>query len=268
MALTSGKKTVAGSARGLVSLGVIATVACLQGGLGLIKSGFARPARVGQGGTDFAKINDVALDRVIGVFQSSETGGVADADVSIDALSGEWLFKNSAGVDAITVADIGRYCFVIDDETVARTSASGVRPRAGVVMAVDATGVMVATSPQVAAGAERVVRLYFAINETDTLAGTSAELVSPVKGVITRLTTIVQKAVTTGGDVTAAVDTTAVDGLACTIADAATKGSVVTDTPTAGHASTAVAAGQRIQVVPDAAFATAGAISGYVEIAY
>src|SRR3546814_11606565 len=134
MTLTSGKKTVAGSARGLVSLGVIATVACLQGGLGLIKSGYARPARVGQGGTDFAKINDVALDRVIGVFQSSETGGVADADVSIDALSGEWLFKNSAGVDAITVADIGRYCFVIDDETVARATASGIRSPAGVVM--------------------------------------------------------------------------------------------------------------------------------------
>src|SRR3546814_14170186 len=100
MTLTSGKKTVAGSARGLVSLGVIATVACLQGGLGLIKSGYARPARVGQGGTDFAKINDVALDRVIGVFQSSETGGVADADVSIAAPSGEWLFKKSTGVPA------------------------------------------------------------------------------------------------------------------------------------------------------------------------
>lgn len=268
MALTGGKKTVQGSGRGLHRVGITALVACFQGGMAMLSSGYARPARVGQGGTDVLKMADVALDRVVGVFQDGVTGAAADGTNEVDAQAGDWLAKNSAGVDAITIADIGRYCFVIDDETVAKTSASGTRPRAGVVVAVGATGVMVQISAAIAAAAARTLVLPFFINETDTLAGTSAELVSPVAGVITRMTTIVQKAITTGGDVTAAVDTTAVVGLTCTIADAAAKGSIVTDTPTAGDASTIVAAGQRIQIVPGAPFATAGAVSGILEIAY
>ena len=78
----------------------------------------------------------------------------------------------------------------------------------------------------------------------------------------------VQVAVTTGGPITTSVAGVAVDGLSCVIPDAAAKGSVVSDTPTAGHASRAVTVGSRIQVIPDAAFATAGAVSGYVEITY
>ena len=268
MALSQGKPTVAGTARGLLNVGVVAAVACLQGGLGLIKAGYARPARVGQGGNDFAKVNDVADARIAGVMLESITGGSADGDELINIQSGDWLMKNSAGVDAITVADIGKYCFVIDDETVAKTSASGTRPRAGVVKVVDSAGVMIGASPEIAAAASRLVFLPFSINATDLSAGTSAELVSPVAGIVSRVSTVVQTAIVTGGDVTATVGVTVVNGLTCTIADGAAKGSVVTDTPTAGHATAVVAAGDRIQIVPAAAFNAGGALNGILEIAY
>ncbi len=268
MALSSGKKIQTARVGAMLNQGIVAGVVCYQGGLAMVSSGYVRPARVGQGGSDAAKLADVAASRVIGFFDAAATGGATDGATTVDILEGWILCKNSAGVDAIAQANVDHYCFVADDETVARLSNGGLRPRAGIVREVVSEGVWVEVGAAIAAAAQRFIQIPFAINETDTLAGTSAELASPVSGRISRLTTVVQKAVTTGGDVTAAIGTTAVVGLACTVADAATKGTVVTDTPTLGDASTLVAAGDRIQIVPGAPFATAGAISGFIEIAY
>mgnify|MGYP001546192369 CR=1 FL=1 len=267
MALTAPKRTQKWAGGGLLNVGVVAAVVVLQGGLVMLSSGYARPARAGQGGNDLAKMADVANSRVIGMALQSVTGGATDGAVTLDVEEGTYLLKNSAGVDAITVAEVDRYCFVVDDETVASNSAGGTRPRAGIVREVTSEGVWVEISAAASAGASRSVFLPWSINETDTLAGTSAELVAPGAGRIVRNTVIVQKAVTTGGDVTTAVGVTAVAGLACTIADGAAKGAVVTDTPTAGDASTIVAAGDRIQIIPGAPFNTAGAVSGVLEIA-
>jgi hypothetical protein len=204
--------------------------------------------------------------QVLGLAVDSVVGGAADGDVRVQVERREvFQVANSAGGDEITVADIGELCFLVDNQTVAKTIGAGLRPIAGRIEDVDANGVWV--NFQFARGPRRHV-LQFAINETDTLAGTSQELLSPVVGAITQLDVTVQKAVTTGGDVTASVGGVAVDGLACTIADGAAKGARVTDTPTAGHATTIVAVGSRIQVVPAAAFNVAGAVSGLLEITY
>jgi hypothetical protein len=267
MALAAPKRTRKMAGGGLFNVGVVSAVACLQGGLIMLSSGYARPARAGQGGNDIAKLADVANCRVVGMALASVTGGATDGAVTLDVEEGIYLLKNSAGVDAITVADLERYCFVVDDETVAGNSAGGTRPRAGIVREVSSEGVWVEISAAAVAGATRSIFLPWYINETDTLAGTSAELVAPHGGRIVRNTVIVQKDVTTGGDVTVNVGVTAVAGLTNTIANAATKGTVVTDTPTAGDATTIVAAGDRIQIVPGAPFATAGAVSGVLEIA-
>lgn len=251
-----------------LNLGVAALAVCLQGGLAIIAEGYARPGRTGQGGSDALKAADAATYRAVGMFTASVTGGAADGDVTVDVQAGTFLLANAAGTDALTIADIGKPCFVVDDATVGRSSARGTRCLAGVVRGVDADGVAVEIGTGAEAAGDRRVFLPFFINETDTLAGTTAELVSPVAGEIVGLTTIVQKAVTTGGTITASVDGTAVDGLSIAVADAATKGTVGHDTPTAGHASTVVTLGSRIQVVPEAAFQTAGAVSGFVEIRY
>lgn len=110
------------------------------------------------------------------------------------------------------------------------------------------------------------VVLPYTIPQTELLAGTSIELVSPVAGRIAVLRTVVQTEVTTGGDVTVEVDGTAVDGLSITVANSAAKGTVQSDTPTAAHASAVVAVGDRIEIIPSAAFDTAGALAGVLEI--
>lgn len=49
-------------------------------------------------------------------------------------------FANSAAADAIAADDIGKDCFIVDDATVALTSNSSARSRAGRVYDVDANG--------------------------------------------------------------------------------------------------------------------------------
>lgn len=264
-ALSAPRKIQRFADRSRLQFGVAADAVIVQTGLVILAGDYARAGRTGQGGNDAAKASDAATYKAVGIAVRSVTGTSNDGEETIDVETGVFNFANSAGVDAVSAGD--RICYIVDDQTVAATSAGGTRAQAGLVVAVDAAGVWVLIGPDVP-DLRRTIILPFAINETDTLAPTNAELVSPVKGEIIGMTVIVQKAVTTGGDVTALVDTTAVDGLACTIADAATKGTVVSDRPTAGHASTLVAVGQRIQIAPAAAFNTAGAVSGFVTIAY
>jgi hypothetical protein len=52
-------------------------------------------------------------------------------------------FANSAAGDAIALADVGATCFIVDDETVAKTNGSSSRSAAGTVWDVTAQGVWV-----------------------------------------------------------------------------------------------------------------------------
>lgn len=69
------------------------------------------------------------------------TAGAAGA-LSLDYRLGSFLFANLAA-DLVTIADIGKPCFIADDQTVARTDGTATRSRAGIVEAVEATGVWV-----------------------------------------------------------------------------------------------------------------------------
>jgi hypothetical protein len=51
--------------------------------------------------------------------------------------------KNSAAADEITLADIGTVCFIVDDNTVAKTNGGGTRSKCGVVNALRDGYVMV-----------------------------------------------------------------------------------------------------------------------------
>lgn len=51
-------------------------------------------------------------------------------------------FKNAAA-DLVTQADLGKVCYILDDETVAKTSATSTRSVAGTVIGVEADGVWV-----------------------------------------------------------------------------------------------------------------------------
>lgn len=70
------------------------------------------------------------------------TGGAAGAK-HVEIEHGIFPWKNSTSTDAITRADIGNDCFIVDDETVAKTHGTNTRSVAGKVFDVDVYGVWV-----------------------------------------------------------------------------------------------------------------------------
>jgi hypothetical protein len=72
---------------------------------------------------------------------ADNTGGAASA-ISVKVRRGIFRFANKAD-DAVTAAEIGADCFIVDDETVAKSSATDTRSVAGRVHDVDASGVWV-----------------------------------------------------------------------------------------------------------------------------
>ena len=146
MALVGPKKTQRSTDGGILNVGVKATVQCFAGGLAVLAAGLARPGRAGIGIDAAAQAADAATYRAVGIFTETVLGGAADGLVKTDVQQGIFLFKNSAAGDLLTVADIGRRCFVVDDETVAKTSAVNTRCVAGAVHSVLPEGVLVEVS--------------------------------------------------------------------------------------------------------------------------
>ena len=66
----------------------------------------------------------------------------------IDVRPGIFRWTNSAAADLITTAEIGTDCFIVDDQTVAKTNGTSTRSRAGKVVGVDTVGVFVQMGPQ------------------------------------------------------------------------------------------------------------------------
>lgn len=80
--------------------------------------------------------------RVIGVaakraVNTTAEGFGAAGDINVEVDRGVFPFTNSASTDAITAADVGEPCYVVDNDTVARTSSFGLRPVAGIVSKVE-----------------------------------------------------------------------------------------------------------------------------------
>lgn len=67
----------------------------------------------------------------------------AAGDKRIETRRGVFPFANSASTDEITRADIGASAYIVDDQTVAKTSATNTRSVAGIIRDVDADGVWV-----------------------------------------------------------------------------------------------------------------------------
>ncbi len=67
----------------------------------------------------------------------------AAGDLTVETRRGEFHFKNSAAADEITRAEIGDSCYIVDDETVAKTDGTSTRSVAGVIRDVDTAGVWV-----------------------------------------------------------------------------------------------------------------------------
>lgn len=73
---------------------------------------------------------------------ADNSAGAASA-INVKVRRGCFRFANSGGGDAIALADIRANCYIVDDQTVAKTDGTGTRSVAGVIRDVDADGVWV-----------------------------------------------------------------------------------------------------------------------------
>lgn len=109
---------------------VAASTTVHQGGLVVLNAGYAEPGSVATG--------LVAVGRAEG-----SATAVSAGDAVVEVRRGVFQFKNSLTTDLIAQADVGADCYVVDDETVAKTNGTNTRSRAGKIVAVDSDGVWV-----------------------------------------------------------------------------------------------------------------------------
>ncbi len=103
-------------------------VKCYMGGMAVLNAGYAAPATTATG--------LIALGR----FEKTvDNTGQANGFQSIEVRQGTFLWANSASSDQITQADCGNFCYIVDDQTVAKTDGSGTRSKAGKVVGVEGT---------------------------------------------------------------------------------------------------------------------------------
>ena len=58
---------------------------------------------------------------------------------------------SAGGADAITFDDLGKFCYLVDDQTVGLTSATGTRSLAGIIRNIEGAVVFVEFSNKIAA---------------------------------------------------------------------------------------------------------------------
>ena len=100
--------------------------------------------------TGFALGGTTATTHVATLGRAEETvdnsAGSAGA-LRVKVRPGVYKFNNSAAADAITRAEVGTVCYVVDDNTVAKTNGTSTRSVAGPVISVDSDGVWVLLAP-------------------------------------------------------------------------------------------------------------------------
>ena len=67
----------------------------------------------------------------------------AAGDLMVETRRGVFRFDNCAATDEITRADILSECYIVDDQTVAKTDGTSTRSVAGIIQDVDEAGVWV-----------------------------------------------------------------------------------------------------------------------------
>jgi hypothetical protein len=182
-------------------------------------------------------------------------------DLNAEVENGIFRFANSADADAIALADVGNVCFIVDDQTVAKTSGSSTRSPAGIIEDVDTDGVWVrmgqdalvapagallaasnlsdladaATARDELGGGAN--KMLLEIRDID-LVGANTEVkrvVSPIAGDIAKIYSVIDGALTTGNaTLTAKIGAVAVTDGAITVTQAGSAaGDVDSVTPSA-----------------------------------
>lgn len=112
--------------------GVAASTTCYQGGIACLNSsGYAVP---GSASTTLT---------CIGMFGKTVTNSGSAGAATVTVRQGIFKWGNSASGDLITIADVGKDVYIVDDQTVAKTDGTGARSIAGKCVGVESDGVWV-----------------------------------------------------------------------------------------------------------------------------
>ena len=95
-------------------------------------------------------LNGIGLGRAEQTVDNS--AGAAGA-ATVEYRRGVFPFANSGGGDLIAQGDVGKLCWIVDDQTVAKTDGGGTRSRAGLIDGVEAGQVWVRLDEAVTRGA-------------------------------------------------------------------------------------------------------------------
>jgi len=219
---------------------VAASTHVYAGGMGAIDAdGYIVPASA-----------DATLTVVGRLEEEVDNSHGSDGDLSVRVRRGLFRFANSSATDEIPLADVGAPAYVVDDQTVAKTSNSWARPVAGEIMFVDDTGVWVAigyrgllANPSAVRATLGTNKIHLPIHVANLVGGDAAvyRFTAPVAGTITKLTSILEGALTVGdATVTGSIGGTDITNGALTITQASSAaGDIDTATPTAANTVTA-----------------------------
>ncbi|HEY1029758.1 MAG TPA: hypothetical protein VGE28_19255 [Pseudomonas sp.] len=116
---------------------VAANALCRAGTIAVVDAtGFVKEAVTGLGLT------------AVGIFEHLVDNRIgADGEEKAQVLRGFARLENSADADEITAADMFKRCYIVDNQTVAKTDGGGTRSIAGIVDSVDEVGVWVLIDP-------------------------------------------------------------------------------------------------------------------------
>jgi len=212
----------------------------------------------------------------------------ADGAETIRVRRGIFRYANSAAADAIAAAQIGQVCYIVDDQTVAKTDGGGTRSPAGIVHDVDVLGVWVqigygpvaATGALLAANnlsdladaataraALGVAKVFVTVAAADLIAANAAvyRFVAPSPGTITQLRSVLGAALAAGdATLTAKINGVAVTSGVITIANVGSAAGVVDSaTPSAANA---IAVGDVVSLTVGGANTAAAGADVIVEI--
>lgn len=137
----------------------------------------------------------IAMERV-----DNSSGAAGDEDIKIG--TGVFKVANSAAADAITEADIGKPCYVVDDQTVAKTNGltAGLPTRspAGVIVGVEATGVHVLFNEGILRAVLSGHRIFVPIRVATLVGANVYRVLSPVAGKVVNMGSVIEGVLTTG----------------------------------------------------------------------
>jgi hypothetical protein len=102
------------------------------GALVVLNAGYAAPGSTATGLVATGRAEETV---------DNTSGG--HGDLSIKVRRGIFRYANSGGGDAIGRTEIGKTCYIVDDQTVAKTDGTGTRSAAGKVIDVESAGVWV-----------------------------------------------------------------------------------------------------------------------------